>query len=153
MNFTFYATPFKDAPATPSGFSLALRAKTHSKAAYIRLLITLAAQNEHFGKPLEAGKHFLLVELSREPKARFYMKLTVLEDPREDALMLQPSTRGAVCALSDVWLPGPFVDSVPAAKMPVTSTDRANNALILELPKWAILPPMKAGEGQSLMGD
>ncbi|MCP4243915.1 MAG: hypothetical protein GY772_25465 [bacterium] len=133
--------------AASSGASISLA--TSSRGQYIRIGLTLAAQEKFFGRELDAGKDGLEVILSDDAGKVHLIGLKLGGVDSAESMPISKGARGAVSMKLIPWR------QVAGGKRPATSMAVVNlvpgDLVSLKLPEWARLEARKIGQGRPLM--
>jgi len=124
--------PF-DAPPTVSGLSIAI-GESKGKP-FIRIGISRAAQEAHFGRALVPGEDGIVLTLTDDPAHRHLMGVKPCGVSVPEALPLRSGSKGSVSLRVRPWLQ--VAGKRPATAMPVVNAKVDGGGISVRLPDWA----------------
>lgn len=125
-------TAFSTPPAK-SGVSISVGQS--QKNTYFRLGLTVAAQIDLFGHPLDTEKEALKLQIQNDPQWRHLMGIEVVEASDPEAIALFKSARDSVYFKLHPWVSN--ASKRPSASMPVENRSVAPNKISVKLPEFA----------------
>ncbi|MEX5600736.1 hypothetical protein [Pseudophaeobacter sp. C1-32P7] len=143
----FRPKPFEQKGPGKSGFTISVADGKHGQ--HVRIGISKAAQEKHFGGVLDTEKDAMKIALSNDQGRNHILELELAEVGDTEAFRLASGIKGSVSIKLQPWgqlSPG----KRPAAEMAVIG-GKAPMTTNLRLPEYARPQIKKIGQGQSIM--
>lgn len=139
--------PYEPAGTGKSGFTLSVVASR--KGQHIRVGISRAAQESHFGGILNSERDALKLILNNDQGKNHILAMSLADIDDSGAFSLSSGARGSVSIKLAPW--GPLAKGKrPATEMLVIG-GQAPNTVHLKLPEYARPEVPKIGQGKSIM--
>lgn len=129
-----------EAGATSSGLSIS-QGETRGKT-FFRLSITIAAQQELFGRPLDPAKDAISLLLTDDLKHYHLMGIKIVEMDDPTGLGIKGGARDSVFLKVATWRP--TEGKRPAASLAIINAQVNGGGISVKLPDWARPVPDRA---------